>query len=48
MNSFLKETKYCDFNNPVIQSVVKKYKGDYANQRDLAVALFYYVRDNIE
>ncbi len=47
MNSFLKETKYCDFNNPVVQEIVKKYKGDYANQRDLAVALFYYVRDNI-
>lgn len=44
---FLQETKYCDYNNLAIQALVNEFKGKYTNQRDLAVALFYFVRDNV-
>lgn len=43
--SFLSETTYCDYNNPLIQSEAKKYADKYKDTRELAMALFYFVRD---
>lgn len=45
--SFLKETRYCDYSHPLIQKICRRFKKRYLNQKDLAVALFYYVRDNV-
>jgi len=47
LESFLQETEYCDFSHPDIQKLTKEFKKKYTNQRDLAVALFHFVRDNI-
>lgn len=47
LKSFLKETKYCDFNHPDIQKLLDDFRKKYPDKKDLAVALFYYVRDNI-
>lgn len=43
---FLKETKFCDFNHPKITEVVDFFKNKYKTDKKLAVALFYFVRDN--
>jgi len=47
MNNFLKETEYCDFSSPEIKKVALSFKKKYSNEKELAVALFYFVRDNI-
>lgn len=48
VKEYLKETRYCDFNNPVIQTKVKKIIEDSKDERDKAVKLFLWVRDNIK
>ena len=47
LNLFLKETFYCDYNNPNIQKIVKDFSEKYPDKRDLARAYFYLVRDGI-
>ena len=47
LNLFLKETKYCDCGNPLIKNKAIEITKGYINNRDKAVALFNYVRDNI-
>jgi len=46
IENFLRETKYCDYSHPLIQAtalkITKKIKGD----KERAIALFNYVRDN--
>ncbi|MBZ9571935.1 transglutaminase family protein [Patescibacteria group bacterium] len=44
---FLKETEFCDFAHPDIQEIAYKITDSYTNNRDKAVSLFYWVRDNI-
>lgn len=44
---FLKETYYCDYTHPTIKALANDFTSKYKNQRDLAKALFYYVRDNV-
>lgn len=47
LDDFLKETKYCDFNNSEIGKLAHKIAYGYENQKDKATAAFYWVRDNI-
>ena len=47
LESFLQETEYCDCNHPVIKKLTEDFRSRYSNQRDLAVALFHFVRDDI-
>ena len=42
---FLAETKYCDYKNLLIQNEVSHYIKKYSDKRELALALFYLVRD---
>ncbi|MFA5107185.1 MAG: transglutaminase-like domain-containing protein [Patescibacteria group bacterium] len=45
---YLAVTKYCDYDNHNIIDFVKSYKKVNQNDKDLAIALFEYVRDNIK
>jgi hypothetical protein len=45
IESFLVETAYCDYSHPLIQNEARKHKDKYRSQRELARALFYFVRD---
>jgi len=45
LRSFLEETEYCDCNHKDIQGVVDSFRKKYPDQKELAIALFYYVRD---
>ncbi|MCP4135923.1 MAG: transglutaminase domain-containing protein [bacterium] len=45
---FLKGTEYCDCNNPGIRELAYQITRHCDNQRDQAVAIFYWVRDNIK
>lgn len=47
MDEFLRETEYCDFKKPEILELSQKLTSGFDNQKDKAVALFYWVRDNI-
>ncbi|MDD5165345.1 MAG: transglutaminase family protein [Candidatus Pacebacteria bacterium] len=48
LTEYLLETEYCDFNNHAIQSLANTFKKRYPNdQKKLAEALFYWVRDSI-
>ncbi len=47
LKEFLQETEYCDFSHPKIQRLAHKIGDKYDNPKDKAVALFYWVRDNI-
>lgn len=47
LEQFLKETNYCDYSHSDIQKLANEFKNKYNNQRDLAVALFHFARDNI-
>jgi len=47
LKSFLLESEYCDFKNPDIQKLAQQITGKYENPKDKAVALFYWVRDNV-
>ena len=44
---FLKETKYCDCGNPLIENKALEITKGCISNKDKAVALFNYVRDNI-
>jgi hypothetical protein len=44
---FLKETEFCDFSHPTIQELSHEICGKLDNDRDKAVALYYWVRDNV-
>jgi hypothetical protein len=46
-SEFLKETEFCDFSHPTIQKLSHEICGKLDNDRDKAVALYYWVRDNI-
>lgn len=47
LSSFLKETEYCDFNHPEVQKVAHEIGATFDTDRDKAIALFYWVRDNV-
>jgi hypothetical protein len=47
IKEFIKETKFCDFTNPDIKKLAYKLTNKYKTDRDKAVNLFYWVRDNI-
>jgi len=48
LKEFLIQTPYCDFNQSAIQKIAAEFKNkNFSNQTDLAVALFYFVRDTI-
>ncbi|MDD5590146.1 MAG: transglutaminase-like domain-containing protein [Candidatus Portnoybacteria bacterium] len=47
MNEFLTETKYCDFNNSKVKELATKITENAKTDQEKAVALFYWVRDNI-
>lgn len=47
LEPFLKETNYCDYSHSDIQKIARQFKKKYPDKKELAVALFYYVRDNI-
>lgn len=47
MDNFLKETEYCDFSDPEIKRIAFSFKEKYPDEKELAVAFFYFVRDNI-
>ncbi|MCP4136843.1 MAG: transglutaminase family protein [bacterium] len=48
IDNFLKGTEYCDCNNPEIRKLAYGITRHCDNQRDQAVAIFYWVRDNIK
>ena len=47
IKNFLKETEFCDFSHPTIQKFAHKITENCTNNREKAVSLFYWVRDNI-
>lgn len=47
MENFLKSTKYCDSDNPEIRNIAINLTKQYKHERDKAVVLFNFVRDNI-
>lgn len=48
LKDFLAQTSYCDFNHVSIQQIAADFRNkNFSNQTDLAVALFYFVRDSI-
>jgi len=46
IKNFLKETRFCDFNHSEIAKIADDFKSKYKNNKQLAIALFYFVRDN--
>ena len=47
LESYLKEDYYCNFNHPSIKKLAEQVAGQYDTNKEKAVALFYWVRDNI-
>jgi len=47
IEDFLKETKFCDFSDKGIKNLVAKIDEGCKDDREFAVAAFYWVRDNI-
>ena len=47
LNLFLKETKYCNFNNKKIKQLAFEITKGAKSEKDKAITLFYYVRDSI-
>ncbi len=47
IRDFLQETKFCDFSDKNIQNLARKIAKNCKNDREFAVAAFYWVRDNI-
>lgn len=45
---FLRETRFCDYSHPSVRGVVADFRSRHRDQRELAVALFYFVRDQIK
>lgn len=45
LKPFLEETDYCNFNNPKIIGALSSIKKPQQSEKELAVALFYFVRD---
>ncbi|KKR91271.1 MAG: hypothetical protein A2556_00505 [Candidatus Vogelbacteria bacterium RIFOXYD2_FULL_44_9] len=45
LKDFLQETTFCDHSQSSIKTIVEDYKKKFSNEKDLAVALFYFVRD---
>lgn len=47
IENFLKPTEFCDYTHPDIQTIVRKFKQGSDNQKELALKIFYFVRDSI-
>ncbi|MFC9976567.1 transglutaminase family protein [Spirillospora sp. NPDC127200] len=47
IDPFLQESPYCDASAASIQDLVKELRGMHGDDRELAVATFYFVRDHI-
>lgn len=47
LEDFLKETKYCNYSNPLLKERAIEVTKPYSNDSQKAIALFNYVRDNI-
>jgi hypothetical protein len=44
---FLRETEYCDYSHYLIYKTAQDFKRRYKSKRELAVALFYWVKDSV-
>lgn len=47
-NNYLKETIYCDSQNILIKQKAEEITKDLHDKRDMAITIFYWVRDNIK
>ncbi len=47
LRAFLSESKYVDISSLELQGIVREHKHIYKSDRELAVALFYFVRDRV-
>jgi len=47
LDKYLKETEYCDYNNYLIMQTAKYFEKRYKTKKELAVALFYWVKDSV-
>jgi hypothetical protein len=47
VKNFLEKTEFCDFDHPNIQKIAHKIIENCTDDREKAVSLFYWVRDNI-
>lgn len=47
VKNFLEKTEFCDFDHPNIQKIAHKIIKNCTDDREKAVSLFYWVRDNI-
>lgn len=45
LSEFLKESFFCDVSNPLIQQIAKNFKNRFRIQKELAIQLFFFVRD---
>jgi hypothetical protein len=45
---FLRESRFCDHRDPSIRELAAAFRAKYPDDRELAVGLFYYVRDGIK
>ena len=48
MQEYLAETKFFDYNSPVIKDIIKSLNLDRLDDKEKAIKLFYYVRDSIK
>src|SRR5680860_72246 len=47
IGEYLAETEFCDFKHPTIQELAGKITKNHKSQKIKAIAIFYWVRDNI-
>lgn len=47
-DAFLRESRFCDHRHPAVQGLAEVFRSKYPDDRELAVALFYHVRDGIK
>ncbi len=47
IEDFLKETEFCDFSSETIKNLAKEISKNCKNDKEFAVSVFYWVRDNI-
>ena len=45
---FLEDTKYVDFNHPIVKALAERLKAEYPDELSLIEASFLYVRDRIQ
>jgi hypothetical protein len=45
---FLRESYYCDYSHPAVRELADAFRAKHPDDRELAVGLFYHVRDSIK